>query len=107
MEPIRWERRPTLRRPLFVVGFEGWTDAGDASTIALGYLARTWGAERFATIEAEDFYDFTVTRPQVRLTGAGERRIDWPDIELLAAHLPGSDHDVVLLRGVEPQLRWK
>lgn len=107
MESLHWERRPALRRPLFVVAFEGWNDAGDASTIALDYLARSWGAERVATIDSEEFYDFTATRPQVRLDSDGFRRIDWPDIELLAATLPDSGHDLVLMRGVEPQLRWK
>jgi predicted ATP-grasp superfamily ATP-dependent carboligase len=107
MEPVRWERRPQLRRPLLVVAFEGWNDAGDASSIALGYLAQAWKAERFATIDSEEFYDFTVTRPQVRLTEDGGRAIDWPDIELLAANVPGSRHDLVLLRGVEPHLRWR
>jgi predicted ATP-grasp superfamily ATP-dependent carboligase len=107
MEPLRWQRRPSLRRPIFVVAFEGWNDAGDASTIALEYLAREWGAERFATIDAEEFYDFTVTRPHVRLDEEGVRRIDWPDIELSAASVPGGKHDLVVLKGVEPQLRWK
>jgi proteasome assembly chaperone (PAC2) family protein len=107
MDPVRWERQPTLRRPLLVVAFEGWNDAGDASSLALGYLAKAWDAARFATIDAEEFYDFTVTRPQVRLTDEGERRTVWPDIELLAAHVPGSRHDLVLIRGVEPQLRWR
>jgi predicted ATP-grasp superfamily ATP-dependent carboligase len=106
-ELVHWERHPALRRPLLVVAFEGWNDAGDASSIALRHLARAWRAERFATIDSEEFYDFTVTRPQVRLTGDGERRIEWPDIELLAAEVPGSPHDLVVLRGVEPQLRWR
>jgi predicted ATP-grasp superfamily ATP-dependent carboligase len=104
---VHWESRPVLRRPLLVIAFEGWNDAGDASSIALRHLARAWKAERFATIDAEEFYDFTVTRPQVRLNEEGERRIDWPDIELLAADVPGSAHDLVVLRGVEPQLRWR
>jgi predicted ATP-grasp superfamily ATP-dependent carboligase len=107
MESLRWESRPTLRRPLFIVAFEGWNDAGDASTIALDYLAGAWNAERFATIDAEDYYDFTVTRPNVRFGSDGLRRIEWPDIELLGANLPDSGHDLVLVRGVEPQLRWK
>jgi predicted ATP-grasp superfamily ATP-dependent carboligase len=107
MELVRWEQHPVLRRPLLVVAFEGWNDAGDASSLALGYLARAWGAQRFATIDCEDFFDFTVTRPNVRLTPTGERRIDWPDIELLGAKVPGSAHDLVLVRGVEPQLRWR
>ena len=107
MESLRWERRPALRRPLFIVAFEGWNDAGDASTIALEYLARSWNAERIATIDAEDYYDFTVTRPHVKLGPDGLRRIEWPDIELLAATLPDCGHDLVLMKGVEPQLRWK
>lgn len=107
MDPVRWERDPELRRPLLVVAFEGWNDAGDASSLALGYLASAWKAERFATIDAEEFYDFTVTRPQVRVGEDGARIIDWPDIELLGAHVPGSRHDLVLVRGVEPQLKWR
>ncbi len=90
-----------------VVAFEGWNDAGDASSLALGYLADAWEAEPFATIDAEEFYDFTVTRPEVRRAEDGTRRIEWPDIELLGARVPGSRHDLVLVRGVEPQLRWK
>lgn len=107
MDPVRWEREPELRRPLLVAAFEGWNDAGDASSLALSYLAKAWNAERFATVDAEEFYDFTVTRPNVRLDGDGERRIEWPDIELLGARVPGSRHDLVLVRGVEPQLRWR
>ncbi|HET6964091.1 MAG TPA: PAC2 family protein [Acidimicrobiales bacterium] len=107
MDLVRWERQPELRRPVLVVAFEGWNDAGDASSLALGYLAKAWEAERFATIDAEEFYDFTVTRPQVRVDEVGQRRIEWPDIELLGARVPGSRHDLVLLRGVEPQLRWR
>ncbi len=107
MELVRWEREPALRRPLLVVAFEGWNDAGDASSLALSYLAQAWQAERFATIDAEEFYDFTVTRPNVRLSDAGHREIVWPDIELLGAGVPGSNHDLVLVRGVEPQLKWR
>ncbi len=107
MDLVRWERDPELRRPLLVVAFEGWNDAGDASSLALNHLADAWEAQRFAAIDAEEFYDFTVTRPQVKLEPGGSRRIEWPDIELLGAHVPGSRHDLVLVRGVEPQLRWR
>lgn len=107
MDLVRLEHVPQLRRPLLVMAFEGWNDAGDASSIALSYLAQAWQAQRFATIDCEELYDFTVTRPQVRLDEDGGRRIEWPDIELMGARVPGSRHDLVLLRGVEPQLRWR
>jgi predicted ATP-grasp superfamily ATP-dependent carboligase len=90
-----------------MVAFEGWNDAGDASSLALEYLAQEWDAERLATIDSEDFYDFTVTRPLIHLSEDGGRHIEWPDIELLGARVPGAPHDLVLLRGVEPQLRWR
>ena len=106
MDLLRWENQPDLRRPILVFAFEGWNDAGDAASLALSHLAGAWRAERFATIDCEELYDFTVTRPQVRLSD-GERIIQWPDIELLGASVPGANHDLVLLRGVEPQLRWR
>jgi len=107
MELVHWSDRPVLHRPLFVIAFEGWNDAGDAATLALDYLAQEWGATRCATIDPEDFYDFTVTRPMVRRTPDGDRTIEWPHVELLAAQVPASGHDMLLLRGVEPQLRWR
>ena len=107
MELVRWERHPQLHRPLFLTAFEGWNDAGDAATQAISYLAESWGARRFATLDPEDFFDFTNARPYTRLTEGHSRVIDWPTLELLSASVPGINRDVILLRGIEPQLRWR
>jgi proteasome assembly chaperone (PAC2) family protein len=107
MELVHWVDRPVLRRPLLVTAFAGWNDAGDAATLALDQLARQWGAKTCATIDPEEFYDFTVTRPAVRHTSGPGRRIEWPRVELLAAEVPDAGHDLLLLRGAEPQLRWR
>jgi proteasome assembly chaperone (PAC2) family protein len=108
MELVHWVDRPVLRRPLLVTAFAGWNDAGDAATLALDQLVRQWGARTCATIDPEEFYDFTVTRPRVRHSSAGPgRRIEWPSVELLAAEVPDAGHDLLLLRGAEPQLRWR
>jgi predicted ATP-grasp superfamily ATP-dependent carboligase len=107
MEVVVWERRPKLQRPTFVNAFEGWNDAGDAASLAVTYLAEAWGAERFATIDPEEFFDFTSTRPHVRIVDGDTRAIEWPTIELLSARVPGTERDVILLRGIEPQLRWR
>ncbi len=107
MELVQWTDRPVLRQPLCVVAFEGWNDAGDAATLALDFLAREWRAHRCATIDPEEFYDFTVTRPAVRKSKNAGRFIEWPHVELLAAEVPSAGHDMLLLRGVEPQLRWR
>jgi predicted ATP-grasp superfamily ATP-dependent carboligase len=106
MEIVRWEGRPRLRKPVLVAAFEGWNDAGDAASTAAHYMAVAWGADRFATIDPEEFYDFTATRPQVRMVDEGARRIEWPTNEWAAASLPGP-RDVLFLHGTEPQLRWR
>jgi predicted ATP-grasp superfamily ATP-dependent carboligase len=107
MEIVRWEQRPQLRRPVLIAAFEGWNDAGDAATLAVRYLAETWGARRFASVDPEEFYDFTTARPQVKLVDGVSRTIEWPANELWAAAAPGTGQDVILLRGVEPQLKWR
>ena len=107
MDDLRWDDRPSLRAPVLVVAFEGWNDAGDAASTAAAYLADAWSTRPFAHIDPEEFYDFTVTRPQVRLDDGLARRLDWPDNRFSAAALPGRSHDVVFLQGVEPQLRWR
>ena len=108
MNPLTIHAQPQgLRRPVLVAAFEGWNDAADAASTAARYLAERWGGRTFATLDPEDFYDFSSTRPQVRLVGGITREIVWPTNEVLAATLPGSQRDAVVFLGVEPQLKWR
>ncbi len=106
MEHLRWTYRPTLDRPVLIAAFEGWNDAGDAASSALAWFRDRWDAAPFATIDPEEFFDFTSTRPEVRIED-GRRVIDWPTNQFLAGTLPGSGRDVILVQGIEPQLRWR
>jgi proteasome assembly chaperone (PAC2) family protein len=99
-------RRPRLRGPVLLAAFDGWNDAGEAATTALDAVGDGLGAETFAVIDPEEFYDFQATRPTARLTD-GRRRIDWPGVELRAARLPAAEHDLIVVRGHEPNLRWR
>ncbi|HZD64766.1 MAG TPA: PAC2 family protein, partial [Acidimicrobiales bacterium] len=107
MDVVRWQQRPRLRRPVLMVAFAGWNDAADAATGAADYLAQSWQARTFADLDPEEFFDFTVTRPQIRLEDGLTRRLEWPTTTLAAASVPGADQDLVLLRGPEPGLRWR
>lgn len=104
---LRWTSEPELDRPVLLAAFAGWNDAGDAATTATTYMADQWDAEPFADIDPEVFYDFTVTRPEVRFDLDGARRIDWPANEFTSATVPPSGASVVILSGIEPQLRWR
>jgi len=99
-------RRPRLRGPVLLAAFDGWNDAGEAATTALDAIGAGLGAETFATIDPDEFYNFQEIRPTVRLAD-GRRRIDWPAVELRAARLPAADHDLIVVRGHEPHLRWR
>ena len=99
--------RPALHRPVLLAAFRGWNDGGQGATLGGGYLARQWEAEEFAEIDPESFYDFQAVRPQVSLEDGLTRKLEWPANTFLHAPIPGLDRDVVILLGVEPNLRWK
>lgn len=107
MELVRWESKPRLRRPVLIAAFEGWSDAGEAASGAVSFLSQQLEARPFARIEPEEFYDFTETRPTVRLIDGVTRTIDWPEPTFSAAPLPGADRDVILLGASEPHLKWR
>jgi proteasome assembly chaperone (PAC2) family protein len=106
-DELRIDHLPELTRPVLVAGFRGWNDGGQGASLAGGYLAKAWGAARFAEIDPEEFYDFQATRPQVSLVEGSSRRIDWPDNAFYHAHIPGQSRDAVLLLGIEPNVRWR
>src|SRR5256884_8973763 len=106
-EELRIADRPSLRSPVLISAFRGWNDGGQGASLAGGYLAKTWEAERFAEIEPESFYDFQATRPHVSLVEGRTRHIDWPENAFYHAPIPGLERDAVLLLGIEPNLRWR
>ncbi len=106
-DELRLMRRPSLERPVLIAAFRGWNDGGQAASLAGGYLAKLWNAERFADIDPESFFDFQATRPTVSLAEGMTRQIDWPENVFYHARPEGLDRDVVLLLGVEPNLRWR
>jgi len=106
-DELRISHLPELTRPLMITAFRGWNDGGQGASLAGGYLAKAWAAARFADIDPENFYDFQATRPHVSLVEGMTRQIDWPDNAFYHAHLQGQRRDVVLLLGIEPNLRWQ
>ena len=90
-----------------VAAFEGWNDAGDAATDAVAHLAKVWEAEEIWAIDPDDYYDFQVNRPTVALEDGTTRRISWPTTRFYVARVPAAGRDLVLVRGVEPNMRWQ
>ncbi|HET8851751.1 MAG TPA: PAC2 family protein [Ktedonobacteraceae bacterium] len=106
MPLIKYYGQPRLRSPVVIAAFAGWNDAADSATTAVKLLIEQWKPIKLAEIDAEEFFDFTETRPTIRLV-EGQRSIIWPTNQFLYYNAPGLDHDVILYIGVEPQLKWK
>jgi hypothetical protein len=39
---------PALKRPVLIAAFRGWNDGGQGASLGAAYLAKQWGAARFA-----------------------------------------------------------
>jgi proteasome assembly chaperone (PAC2) family protein len=108
MPPLIWESRPDgLRAPALVCAFSGWNDAGEAASSALTFMGSQLGATRFAQLDPEEFFDFQATRPRIRLVEGRTRSVEWPEVEVWAAHAPLAPRDLVLVSGPEPSMRWR
>lgn len=106
MDHVRRISRPTLRTPRAILAWEGWNDACDSASGSAAFLLGQLDApEPFAMIEPEEFYDFQVRRPHVEVDEGGTRRLTWPVTSAFA--VPAGAHDLVVVTGEEPNLRWK
>ena len=105
--PLTVYQAEQLRDPVLVLAFAGWSDGGDTATTAARSLLEQFAMTRYACLDTEDYLDFTVVRPHVRIRDGQQREIVWPNHEFFAARLAGAVSDLVVGLGVEPHLRWK
>jgi len=111
-----------LTSPVAIAGFEGWNDAGEAASGVVNHLGIAWQATPIGAIDPEDFYDFQVNRPVVEIEDGRTKRLIWPTTRIsLARAQPldprdpadepvpptGLSRDVVLVHGIEPNMRWR
>jgi proteasome assembly chaperone (PAC2) family protein len=102
--PFDW---PALTDPVLLGAFEGWNDAGDAATGAVEHLELVWDAQPITELDSEDYYDFQVNRPTVSLVDGVSRRVTWPTTRFSVCRPPGASYDLVIVRGIEPNMRWR
>jgi proteasome assembly chaperone (PAC2) family protein len=104
--PLRFQVEPGLTDPVLVLAFRGWNDAGEAASAALRFLSESIRAVPLADLDPEEFFDFTVARPEIVYDGGETRGVKWPVTEFEFGSLDDS-RQVVLGIGVEPHLRWR
>ncbi len=101
-----------------VIAFGGWSDAGEAATGVITHLLTTLGSSDseavdsynstlIAEVDSEDFYDFQVNRPLIFVDSSMIRSLTWPGVQIFGVRNPDGDRDFILVRGVEPSMRWR
>lgn len=97
-----------------VIAFTGWNDAAEAATGAVSHLLGSWTDPEFdvvpeliADVDPEEFYDFQVNRPTIFVDDSSVRNLTWPRTQVFALRTPSLPQDFVVVRGVEPSMKWK
>jgi proteasome assembly chaperone (PAC2) family protein len=109
---LRFEERPKLRSPYLICGFEGSLNGGDVSAAGVRYLLNHFKATKFAEIASSHFHVYQIPgadglRPVFKMDQGLIVDAEFPGDEFYYARNPGSEHDLVLLLGNEPNLNWE
>lgn len=96
-----------LRNPIMIAAFEGWNDAGESATGAISHLLTVWTHQQLALMDPEDYYDFQVNRPNIRVDEKVVREIIWPNTIVFAVTTPQLENDFLIVKGIEPSMRWR
>ena len=94
-----------LRDPLLVAAFIRKNGFNSTAAGALHQFESAHDAELLADVPPDQFFDFTVMPPTVRLVD-DQRVVDWPRNELRLLRGESGGPDVITLAGIEPHLRW-
>lgn len=105
---------PILRDPIMLIAFSGWNDGAEAASSAIEHLLSAWQSSNddvvpvlIAQVDSEEFYDYQVTRPHVRINESSQREITWPGTQIFGLSIPSMERDLIIVTGVEPSMRWK
>lgn len=96
-----------LRKPIVLAAFEGWNDAGESASGALTHLLTTWTHSLVASTDPEEYYDFQVNRPQIRVDEKVVREVIWPNTSIFEVSTPSLPHDFLIIKGIEPSMKWR
>lgn len=104
-QPIRITEHPRLKDPIMIIGFDGWGNAMNISKGMVVYLVRKLKGKEFAKLNPDFFYRYDASRPWVSIMQGALRSFTPPGGSFYAIET-GADHDLVVLKAEEPNLKW-
>ena len=92
-----------LSEPTLILALTGWVDAGSAGTAA----AETIAGEGQVVVEfdTDALFDYRANRPVLRFDDGRLEQITWPRLDIRRA--PTGDREVLVMKGNEPDFRWR
>jgi hypothetical protein len=94
---------PDLRDAVLVASFDGWVDAAEAASRAVGQVAGE--ATVVATFDPDAVFDYRSRRPVLDVQDGRLTELQWP--ELAIRHARVDRRDLLIFSGAEPDLRWQ
>ena len=94
---------PELRDAVLVASFDGWVDAAEAASRAVGQVAGE--ANVVATFDPVAVFDYRSRRPVLDVQDGRLTELQWP--ELAIRHARVDRRDLLIFSGAEPDLRWQ
>jgi proteasome assembly chaperone (PAC2) family protein len=107
MEELTIYEVPALKNAVLVTAFSGWADAGQVASYSTNRLREITGGKKFAEIDPEEFYIFTLQRPETVVTTGTTRVTHWPTNEFYYSQTQSGGPDLVVMTAPEPHLHWK
>jgi predicted ATP-grasp superfamily ATP-dependent carboligase len=89
-----------------IVAFAGWNDAGEAATGVINHLIESFNAQEVDAINPDDYYDYQIARPKVKIEDS-KRVIEWSTTKFFLAPATGARPTFVFVQGIEPNLKWQ
>lgn len=92
-----------VRSPALIASLSGWVDAAGVGSAAAEYLAGDGPV--VAEFDGDELFDYRSSRPVVDFIDGHLRSLEWP--ELVVQHRKIGERDLLVLRGTEPDLKWR
>jgi proteasome assembly chaperone (PAC2) family protein len=105
-------KKPILRKPYILCGFNGWFNGGDVSVGGINYFIKQFKGTKFAEISASHYHIYQIPgveslRPVFKMKDGLIVETDLPKNEFYFAINPASENDLIFFLGDEPNLNWE
>jgi hypothetical protein len=94
---------PQIRDAVVIASFDGWVDAAEAASSAVGQIADK--ASLVATFDPDAIFDYRSRRPVLDVLDGRLSDLHWPELAIRHASVGG--RDLLIFTGAEPDLRWQ